>query len=283
MTTEHQPDLPETEEPQLPAVITPPQQAPEGGALADFREAFMMLPSDRMEVALEDYSERRLTFLRWLMSQLKEGVHYGYPPGCQPQKTDPKQWQSKPSLYKAGAQFITDLMGVRPEYEADMAAWEQLGSPKETFVFTCRILSRAGSLLGEGRGAFKVGEKKMGENGAIKMCKKRALVDAVLDTWGLADAFTQDLEDPDSTRPKHPNPQSDDSAPQSAPRGERITKQQLDSLKNAWKERQGEPVGWTQFQNWVEETVGRYFDVRKSANWARKDLETCCESLGVPL
>lgn len=305
MTTEHQPDLPEIQEPQLPAVTAPREPTPELGALATFREAFMGMAPEDMKLALAEYAAARKTFFAWLMGQLVKGIHYGYPPDCKPEldeegcilqwkrdkQTDkwnqiaiPKeQWQAKPSLYKAGAQLIVELMGVRAEYEADVAAWQQLGSSSGMVVLACRILSPAGEVIGQGLGSFTVGEKKMGANSALKMAKKRALVDAVLDTWGLADAFTQDLDDPDTMRPKHPNPKAATDAPQSAPRAERITSEQLTNLKDVWKERQGEPVGWSQFQKWVEQTVGRYFDVRKAANWARKDLETCCKALGVPL
>ena len=57
------------------------------------------------------------------------------------------------------------------------------------------VISSKGELLGEGLGVFAVGEKKMQANAALKMAEKRAMVDAVLNTLGIADLFSQDLED----------------------------------------------------------------------------------------
>lgn len=177
-----------------------PSEQPESRALSDLRGMAMLMPSAQMEVALTEYSDRRKTFRDWLLTQLREGIHYGYPPGCEPRgNVDPKKWTNKPSLYKAGADFMCDLMGVRDEYEADNAAWEQLGRREGTFVFACRLFSRSGTLIGEGRGAFADGQKKMGVNAALKMAKKCAKVDAVINSWGLSDLFTQDVEDQDST------------------------------------------------------------------------------------
>lgn len=230
------------------------------------------MPSETMLEALSEYEDRRKTFREWLLRQLRQGVHFGFPPGCQPRKdVDPLQWQQKPSLYKAGADFMCDLMGVRDEYEADTAAWEQLGQPKGTFVFACRLFSRKGDLIGEGRGAFCVGNKGMKENAALKMAKKCAKVDAVINSWGLSDLFTQDVEDGES------DPRRTARKPQKAP----VTSDELTAMWNFWKSQneQGEPQ---QFRKYLSEWADIPADkVRDPKAWDRRALEICQQNLGM--
>ena len=204
----------------------------------------MLMPSAQMEVALAEYKDRRQTFRRWLLEQLREGIHYGYPPGCEPKgNAKPAQWTHKPSLYKAGADFMCDLMGVRDEYDADRAAWEQLGSKEGTVVYCCRLISRkTGELVGEGRGAFVSGNKGMKENAALKMAKKCAKVDAVINSWGLSDLFTQDIEDadhqPQRTKPNKPT----------------ATATHVQELKDGWKSiRRGSAA---EYAAWCESVCG---------------------------
>lgn len=186
------------------AIAEPPKA---GKALADLRSASLSVPVEVMQQALAEYRERRDFFREWLKAQLIAGVHYGVPPGCEPRESPRReQWQHKPSLYKAGADFICDLMQVEPRWEVDMDAWKQLGEPIGAFVMKCRLLSKSnGEVVGEGRGVHKDGQKKMDANGAIKMAEKKAKVDAVLNAYGLSDLFTQDLEDAEETRERKGN------------------------------------------------------------------------------
>jgi len=164
---------------------------------ASLTDGISLLPVERQQEVLAEYDKRRQSFRDWLLAHMIEGVHYGYPPGCKPRHTDKKQWQSKPTLYKAGALLLIDLLRIRPRFEADMTAWQQLGSPDKTFVMRCELVHpQTGEILGEGRGVFAVGEKQMGSNSAVKMAEKRALVDAVINTVAVcADLFTQGLDD----------------------------------------------------------------------------------------
>lgn len=231
-----------------------------------------MVPSETMLEALSEYEERRKTFREWLLRQLRQGVHYGYPPGCQPRNNvDPLQWQHKPSLYKAGADFVCDLMGVRDEYEADNSAWEQLGSPKGTFVFACRLFSRKGELIGEGRGAFAVGTKGMKENAGIKMAKKSAKVDAAINAWGLSDLFTQDIEDDGAAS----------QTPRRKPQSTAVSKDELTALWNFWKSQNelGEPAQFRQMvSEWTDIPAAKLSD---PALWDRQCLELCQRNLGM--
>ncbi len=214
----------------------------------DVRSLVIQADVDTQNAVLAEYVARRQNFRDWLMEQLTLGVHYGTPPGCEPKVDDngnygvwngkrncmmwypPEQWTPTPSLYKAGADFICDLMQVVDVYEADMAAWEQLGKPKETFVFTCRLFpkgaeQRPETLVGEGRGVRRAGQKGGDANNAIKMAKKCAKVDAVLNGFGLADLFTQDLEDmPAANPPETPKQRPNTAAvpPREDTRGSRL-------------------------------------------------------------
>jgi len=169
---------------------------------------------------LTAYTESRDYFRGWLMKQFKEGVHFGFPPGCEAKTNDkgevlvkqrngnyaplnPKQWQVKPSLYKAGAAFLADLLRLRAEYETDTGAQGVVGPG--VFCRTCKLFDKVTSeLIGQGSGAFKIGAKGMQENAALKMADKNALTAAVLNTTAIADMFTQDIEDIPKTRAETP-------------------------------------------------------------------------------
>lgn len=269
-------------------------------SLADVRSSMMDLPSEAIAGILAEYSSRRKEFRDWLRAQLIEGVHFGTPPGCEPKLNEqgeigiwtkgkdgerggykwyPKeQWTPKPSFYKAGADFVCELMNVRDEYMADMAAWEQLGKPAQTFVFTCKLISRVtGEVLGEGRGVRRVGQKGGDENNAIKMAKKSAKVDAVLNAYGLADLFTQDLETP-PVDPAEPPAQAAD-APKSQPRGERVTVNNLKQLYQTWRtrfEHDDTPESKAMFVKWQEPITGIPMDVgHKPEHWTTVKLAEC--------
>lgn len=187
-------------------------------ATCDIRHEMMNLPSEQMALMQTEYMNRRRQFRDWLRSVLIEGIHFGHPPGCEPKINDrgevgiwmkggikyfPKeQWQAKPSLYKAGAQFICDLLNLVPACEPDMGAWQQLGNTPGVFAIKCQLFPRGKArvpenVTGEGFGVRKVGDKGGNENNAIKMAEKCAIVDAVLNSFGLSDLFTQDIEDGD--------------------------------------------------------------------------------------
>lgn len=296
--------MPTTEDRQLAISTTeqPPSQA------ADLRHAAMSLPPAAMLIALGDYRERRDTFRGWLLPQLIEGIHFGWSPGCEP-KFHPNgdlkvwskflnngkggfmaiptsQWTPKKGLYKAGADFICEVCRVRDDYKADMEAWQQLGSPTDTFVFACYLYSReTGELQGEGRGARKVGQKGGDVNNAIKMAKKCAKVDAVLNTYALSDLFTQDEEDRAQT---HDNPEAAENAPEPPPeRARRMTPEQItDEVKRLigeWKSRLTEieatPAQWATF---VKKATQRDFAVKIPAAWTVDDIDSVSAALGEP-
>ncbi len=287
-----------------------PGDSAQGGQLRDLRMGLMSLTPENLVVALSQYTELRETFREWLLKQMVRGLHYGTPPGCEPKTKEidgvthigiynrkennyrwypPSQWRVKESLYKAGADFVCDLLAARDEYSADMQAWEQLGKPHGTFVFCCKLYSKlSGEFLGEGRGVRKVGTKGGDENNGIKMAKKCAKVDAVLNTYGLSDLFTQDVEDDDPPPdPPHDNPNHDKSAPKTPPRGSRVVESDLRALIDSWKEMRGRlglSVEFEQYALFVEGETGMdRAKIKKPAEWGLDDLEKCRRGIDMQL
>lgn len=266
--------------------------------------ALSLLPVREMQITLAEYDVRRQAFRRWLLSQLVEGVHYGIPPGCEPtmrngvQTTPIQQWRHKPSLYKAGADFLCDLIMVDPSFEPDMDSWKMLGGISGTVVIRCRLLSRGdspffpgrpkGEIIGEGRGAGVNGVKKRDANGAVKIAQKCAKVDAVINALGISDLFTQDLEDKAS--PPMPAPDADESAPKVAPRAERqtppddgiprVTGDDLNTLFYAWRKKMCMPKGkLEQFAEWARKTVGCNAPLASVSDWTIDARDVCREAL----
>lgn len=257
---------------------------------SDLRHFSMSLPVGEQRQVLAEYTERRDNFREWLRAQLKEGVHFGYPPGCEPRFDDqgnvlvwmkggykpfPKeQWLPKPSFYLAGADFVCDLLGLKPKYRADKSAWEQMGSPVNTFVFACYLRSRSnGEIVGEGRGVRVVGQKGGDANNAIKMAMKSAKVAAVLDTYGLRDLYTQDLEDMPRAAFDHDNPDEQFDAPKAAPRNDRVdaatVKKEADRWKGLTHPEDATPDFWVKF---VRKTTNANFDPTKASQWTMAHL-----------
>lgn len=140
---------------------------------------------------------------------LEDGRDYGTIPGTK-----------RPTLYKAGAEHVTGAYGCYPRFrivesEVDhdrVVPWTKTyksGPPKigssmglYRYVVECEIVSRTtGDVVGSFYGSASTMESKYvdrprdSENTILKMAEKRALVGAVLVTFGLSDQFTQDLED----------------------------------------------------------------------------------------
>lgn len=281
----------------------------ESGPLRDLRSGVMTMPAARMVEALAEYRERDRTFRKWLLEQLTEGVHYGYPPGCEP-KTNilngklhygvwdwkkkefkwypEEQWKPKPCFYKAGAERVVDIMGLLPQYVPSLEAWEMLGKPSDTFVMVCRLTSKmTGQLIGEGMGARKVGQKGGDENNALKMAMKSAKVCAVLEAYGLADLFTQDLEDGPAAAPEYDNPNHDQNAPKAQPRGDRVSDTDYKAVGKEWKAMRQKAGLTFSKDDWIDFVEGatplprdRALDY---AAWSLEDLESIRAAIALEL
>ncbi|TXH09887.1 MAG: hypothetical protein E6R04_07025 [Spirochaetes bacterium] len=274
-------------------VVKEPEPSYQGGAaLSDLRAAAMSVSSETMRVGLYEYTDRRDTFRKWLLSQLIPGVHYGIPPGCEPKFDDSgnlliwmkggsravgkDQWQHKPSLYQAGADFVIDLMNLRSEFNADLGAWEMLGKPQGKMVYKCQLFSRAtGELIGEGIGARTIGDKGGDLNNGVKMACKCAKVAAVINSYGLSDLFTQDIEDRQPE--KHENPAVNPESPKAASRNERITDAELRSLTEDYKKHMSHLAPAAMFERWktfcLEATGHQFQNIKSVSEWTRARLE----------
>lgn len=260
--------MPHIEAPNQPRSLTITPQEP---LEIPVEPAVSMLPVQRMQAVLAEYADRRAAFRRWLLEQLQMGIHYGVPPGCEPRDNpNPLQWKHKPSLYKAGAQFICDLLMLRAEFEPDAVAWKMAGEVVGTYVLKCtlRLVTvnggsffhgrKTGDIIGEGRGAASRGVKKRDDNAAIKIAEKCAMTDAVLNALGLADLFTQDDND------AQPNPQAprDESKPVVQSRDKRQADPLASEKRALWaawaKQKDCVPTtdNWPEFLSWVRLKIG---------------------------
>ena len=140
----------------------------------------------RQMVALEE--ERREIIREFIARNLKSGTDFG--------TINSNGRESKPSLFKPGAEKICLLFQLRPKFGADRATLEMAGNPPGLFAYICRLVDHHNRVVGEGRGAAELSEREgWTVNNAIKIAEKRAHVDAVLRVVGLSEIFTQDLED----------------------------------------------------------------------------------------
>jgi hypothetical protein len=105
--------------------------------------------------------------------------------------------ESKPSLFKPGAEKFCGLFKIRPTFKRDNETVEMLGSTPGILAYICELVDSQGRVMGEGRGTASVDPKgrDFDVNKQVKIAQKRAQIDAVLRTGGLSDFFTQDLED----------------------------------------------------------------------------------------
>jgi hypothetical protein len=145
---------------------------------------------------------------------LQDGVDYGIPPGAK-----------KHTLYKPGGERIMKAFGCHAEYtvvekEVDhdrefsysKLVWNDRTRRKEpgpeskttglyAYTIECKVYSSTGACVGSGLGSCSTMESKYIDrprdlqNTVLKMAQKRAMIAAVLNTFGLSDRFTQDIED----------------------------------------------------------------------------------------
>lgn len=286
--------------------VMPPVERPaQPSALATLREYAMSAPVETMMSGLTEFATRRDAFRKWLLAQLKEGIHYGWPPGTEPKWgklvdgrqvpctekeatgvigksfTPMSSWTHKKSLYGAGADFVCELLGIRADFASDDTAWKQSGAQAGTYVIECTLTSRAtGEVLANGLGMQMSGSEHLGQNAALKKACKRAKVAAVIDYLGLRDLFTQDIED-GSDKPLVTNPEAKPDAPTVKTRGKRCDPKELGKLVASYKaiKHPGDHKPEI-FGEWASQILGRAFDKPLSPDeWSAAEVETCIKSL----
>lgn len=262
---------------------------------------------------LQEFTDQRAMFRKWLFSHFKEGIHFGQPKpvvtrdradGGKDYKTSKfvkdkdgggsgkwvdewvpfERYTPRYSLYKAGAELMVDLMKFSAEYSADMDSWQQMGSPKGTFVRKCVLRRKKnGEIVGEGTGIYKNGNYEDG-NKAVKMADKRATVAAVLNACSISDLFTQDIEDQGDDKGGFEAPENaPDAAKPPKPRTDRVTKVQIEDLKKAWatmvRARGNDPQPG-EFSIWVNGiTRMPVGNVPDHNSWMFSDYDKCMKEL----
>ncbi len=144
------------------------------------------------EEMIEALKHRYDMFVKLQKTVLEENVDYGYPSGQHSQS-------QKPCLYKSGAEKLSQLFHLIPEF-IEIKAIEERNFVM--YKFRCELRTQNGQIVGIGYGIATSEEKShwkqnpLGNaNTIIKIAKKRAHVDAVLNGLGASNVFTQDLED----------------------------------------------------------------------------------------
>lgn len=136
-----------------------------------------------MQEKIKQYDEVRNVILDYIEDNLQPEIDFG--------QTDDRS--DKQTLKKPGAEKVCRLFNTSPRWIRDFDTWEMLGKPAGTVCFICQIVDNVtGKVIGEGRGAEKVGNKGRDANKTIKNAEKCSLVDAALYTFMLSERFTQD-------------------------------------------------------------------------------------------
>lgn len=169
----------------------------------EVRSALDIKPS-LFKAGLERRKKNRDTLIEHIRQSLVEGTDFGRLHVVKKDVCDKGKWCdndyhfSKPSLWKAGAEKIAGILGLRVSWPAlrDYEARIVQGEKIDQIALHCILMSAESVVVAEGVGARRVGEDG-NLNKALKMAKKSGQIDAVLNVGGLSEVFTQDLEDMD--------------------------------------------------------------------------------------
>jgi hypothetical protein len=186
------------------APVTAPALVPDVVA-----EGLVLGNPEALAAQLESFSKARELFVDWLFNRLVAGIDFMLihrKVGPRGQKTDcPNKLDArgtvcttcggKATLAKPGSEKICGLLQLRPRFKRDVETWEMLGGEAGLMTLVCELVTPAGVVVAEGRGARHRDQDFGDTNKAIKMVQKSAQTDAVLRCAGLSEIFTQDLED----------------------------------------------------------------------------------------
>ena len=185
------------------AVVLVETPVSENGHALEVRSALDIKPSI-FKAGLDRRKKNRDALIEHIRQSLVEGTDFGRLHVVKRDKCDKGKWCdndyhfSKPSLWKAGAEKISGILGLRVSWPT-LRAYEERIIRGETIVeilIRCEFLNSDGVIIAEGIGGRSVGEDG-NLNKAFKMAKKSGQIDAVLNVGGLSEVFTQDLEDMD--------------------------------------------------------------------------------------
>lgn len=190
---------------------------------------------------------------RFIDTVMISGVDYGIIPHC-----------SKPTLLKSGAEKIMNYLGL-------IARTEVVNRVEDYntafFSYECKVylIDYNGVVRGEGVGITNTREGKYAkqngfsvQNVVLKLSKKRALVDAVLNVGNLSSRFTQDVEDmnltPDETVGRDPTELSPAAEQQRTTSVRKATAKQVEFLERLMKQHGTTPAA-------VNKYVGDHYNV----------------------
>ena len=172
-------------------------------------EGLVLGNPEALAAQLESFSKARTLFVAWLFDRLVPGVDFmlihrkigprNAKTPC-PNADDAKSAAcatcgGKSTLCKPGSEKICGLLQLRPRFRRDVDAWEMLGGEAGLVTLVCELVTPAGVVVAEGRGARHRDQDFGDVNKTLKMAQKSAQTDAVLRCAGLSEIFTQDLED----------------------------------------------------------------------------------------
>ena len=185
-------------------------------------------------LTVEQAKEFNAEMDRFINECLELGTDYGTKPNCK-----------KPTLLKSGAEKVAIYLGLifRTEVVSRTEDFAQ-----GFFAYECKVylIDVDGIVRGEGIATANTKESKYiksngfsVQNVVLKMCKKRALVDAVLNVAGLSAYFTQDIEDMDL--PQEQVGKSPDELKQQPKPPRPATKKQLEYLQKLMQQHGNTP------------------------------------------
>jgi len=175
------------------------EASPQTQQLAQVSGAISSISVADLKAHIAHEKEVRELIKVFITESLVDGVDYGkihIAKDCQNKYNCKNEYHySKACLFKPGAEKFVSLFHLRAQFVRDTDTYEMAGNVAGLFCFECQIINQSGEIVGFGKGACSVAEKSGNVNVAIKIAKKRALIDAVLTSGALSDFFTQDLED----------------------------------------------------------------------------------------
>ncbi len=169
-------------------------------AVPQVRSAFDLAPQ-QFKAGLDRRKKNRDALMTWIRESLVEGTDWGRIHVIKKDVCDAGKWCSnayhfsKPSLWKAGAEKIAGMMGLRPTWPNLNEEIDRIRAGAELIILKAQLLDLGGSTVSEGIGARGLAQDNGDVNKSLKMAKKSSLIDAVLNAGGLSEVFTQDVED----------------------------------------------------------------------------------------
>jgi hypothetical protein len=172
-------------------------------------EGLVLGNPEALAARLESFGKARELFVDWLFNRLVAGIDFM----VIHRKVGPRNAKTacpgaatatgsvcptcggKATLCKPGSEKICGLLQLRPRFKRDVDAWEMLGGEPGLVTLVCELVTPAGVVVAEGRGARHRDQDFGDVNKCLKMAQKSSQTDAVLRCAGLSEIFTQDLED----------------------------------------------------------------------------------------